>query len=318
MGNVHFFYGDTEFFADNAEIYDVTKIAKMFGNVKVVEDTLTLKANRAEYDQISEQLILNGDVFVMENHADGSYRTFLADKVHYMRDERHLYAFNNVRFYDEREDARGESQYLDYDFEEGYGFISDSPKIEVGGEERMTITAEKVEFHSEFNRLSASFNVESLYEDYLIKSDFLLLFTKDSYAVYIGEPKLNSNLADAEADKIYLYFDDRAIEKAILEDNCVVNFALKEDEAKDNEVKCDLMELRFKDNSITTMYAEKNVKSLYIGESEEDKDSFRNYAESDKLQINFGLDNQIESISFAGKVKGGYLFSGQNIFGEKQ
>jgi lipopolysaccharide assembly outer membrane protein LptD (OstA) len=317
IGNVHFFYGKTEFFADNAEIYDVTKIAKMFGNVKVIEDSLALKSEKADYDQISEQLILKGKVFIMEDHKDGTYRTFFADKVHYMRDDKKLYAFDNVKFYDQREEARGESQYLDYDFVEGYGFINISPKIEVGDTEKVTITAEKVEFHNQFNRLSASFNVETTYDDYKVKSDFLLLFTEENYAVYLGQPSLTSNLADAEADKIYLYFNDKKMDRAVLEDNCVVQFALKEERDKNNNVYCNLMELYFENNAITKMYAEGNVRSVYTNDAEEDKDYFKNYAESEKLHVTFGLNNQIDTISFIGKVKGNYQFNEKNIKDKK-
>lgn len=311
-GNVHFFYGETEFFSDQAEIYDVQKIARMFGNVKVVEDSLTLYADQAEYLRLEEQIILIGNVFIREEHEDGTERTFQSDRGQYLREERKIYAFNNILFYDQRENLTGTCHYLDYDLESGYGFITNDPQIEVIAEENLLISAERIEFYRDFNRLAASFDVRTEYEDYLVTSDFLLFFLDDEYAVFLGEPKLIADLADAEAERFYLYFDDRKIKSATLENDCLVFFAVKEGGEKNSRIDCSLLELYFSEGKISEMHAFENVKSLYVSESS-DESHFANYAESNKLIVTINPDNEIESVVFSGRVRGHYKFSGKMI-----
>lgn len=315
-GNVHFFYGETEFFSDMAEIYEVQRIARLFGNVKVVEDSLTLHADHAEYRRLEEHLILTGNVFIREEHEDGTERTFSSTKAQYLRNDRRIYAFENIYFHDERENVNGYSNYLDYDLSDGYGFITDNPEIEVVGEQNLNIVAERMEFYRDFNRIAASFGVNTVYEEYLITSDFLLYFMDDEYAVYLGEPALTADIADATADQFYIYFEDRKIKSATLEDNCVTLFAVKEGDEKNSRIECSLMELFFRDGKISEMHAFDNVKSLYVSETT-DRDTFMNYAESEQLIITINSENEIETIVFQGQVRGQYHFSDKIIDNEE-
>ena len=315
-GNVHFFYGDTEFFSDMAEIYEVQRIARLFGNVKVVEDSLTLYADHAEYRRLEEHLILTGNVFIREDHDDGTERTFRSNKAQYLRNERRVYAFENIYFHDERENVNGFCNYLDYNLTDGYGFITDNPEIEIVGEQNLNIVAERMEFYRDFNRIAASFGVNTVYEEYLITSDFLLYFMDDEYAVFLGEPALTSDMADAKADQFYIYFEDRKIKSATLEDNCEILFAIKEGGEKKSRIECSLMEMFFTDGKISEMQAFNNVKSLYVSETT-DRDPFMNYAESEKLIVTINSESEIETIVFQGRVRGQYHFSDKIIDNEE-
>lgn len=311
-GNVHFFYGDTEFFSDQAEIYEEQKIARMFGNVKVVDDSLTLYSDQAEYLRLTEQLILTGNVYIREDHDDGTVRIFESDKGQYLRVERKIYAFDNIRFYDERENVFGSCNYLDYDLEMGYGFITNNPSIIVVGDETLNITAEKIEFYRDFNRVSASFNVNTVYEDYLISSDFLLFFIDDEHAVFLGEPELKADMADAVAEKFYIDFEDRKITSATLENNSLVYFSTREGAEKNSTIESVMMELTFVDGKIKVIEAFENVISNYISEPKE-RDKLVNYAESDRLTVTINDESEIETIVFHGRVKGTYKFSDKMI-----
>lgn len=55
-GNVHFWYGETEFHSNRAMIFDKQKIARLDGNVKVNNDSLALKADSLTYYRIPDQL----------------------------------------------------------------------------------------------------------------------------------------------------------------------------------------------------------------------------------------------------------------------
>jgi len=311
-GNVHFFYGDTEFFSDQAEIYEEQKLVRMFGNVQVFEDSLSLSADHVEYLRLDEEITLVGNVYIREEHQDGTIRTFQSVRGEYLRNEQQIYAWQDIFFYDERENLQGTCNYLDYNLESGYGFITNSPQIEVIGEQPLTITAEQIEFYRDFNRLAASFDVNTYYDEYLVKSDFLLYFTDDKYAVFLGEPRLEGEVADASAETFYLHFDEDSITHATLENDCRVYFATREGGEKQSRIDCDLMELIFNEGYISEMQAFDNVKSHYVSEPD-NRDHFVNYTESDKLVVKFNNENQIESVDFYGQVRGQYKFSDKTI-----
>ncbi len=312
IGNVNFFYGDTEFFADRAELYEIQKIARLFGNVSVIEDTLTLYADRIEYKRLEEHINLYDNIKIIETHADSTVRSFFADQAQYMRNEEKIIAVDNVSFYDERDKISGYCHYLDYDLEKGYGFITQQPSIVFAGEDSLTISSEKIEFYRDFSRVAASFNVETVYTDYQVLSDFLLVFTEDDYAVFLGEPQYFSEFADASAEKIYLYFEDRTIKDALLENDCKILFRTDTNGEKNSELYSDTVSLLFNDGKVSGMKAKGSVRSTYRTQPGS-KESFINYAESDSLVIGFDSDNEIENINFFGNVKGKYYFSDKSI-----
>jgi len=311
-GNVHFFYGETEFFSDQAEIYEEQKLVRMIGNVQVLEDSLFLSANHVEYFRLDEEITLVGDVYIREEHQDGTIRTFQSVRGQYLRNEQQIYAWQDIFFYDERENVQGSCNYLDYNLESGYGLITNNPQIEVVGDQPLTITAEQIEFYRDFNRLAASFNVNTQYEENLVISDFLLYFTDDEYAVFLGEPSLTGEMADASAETFFLHFTERRISHATLENDCLVYFASREGGAKQSRINCELMELVFQEGEIREMQAYDNVKSHYVSDPD-NRDHFVNYTESNKLIVKFNSDNQIESVDFYGQVRGQYKFSDKTI-----
>ena len=96
FGNVHFFYGETEFYSDKADIFELQKIVRMQGNVKVYEDTLSLIADKVDYFRKTERLLLRGNVLATETHSDSTIRTFEAEEVEYFRNSREFFANENV------------------------------------------------------------------------------------------------------------------------------------------------------------------------------------------------------------------------------
>ena len=307
-GNVHFFYGETEFFADRAEIFEIQKIVRMFGNVKVFDDSLSLCSDQAEYHRLTEEIFLTGNVFIREEHIDGSIRTFSADRGNYQRTEQKIFAHKNIDFYDERENISGQSNYLEYNLDTGYGLILQSPKISIGQEETLIISAEKIEHYRDYNRIAASFNVVTEYDEYRIESDFLLFFSEEEYAVFLGEPRLYSEMADASAESFYIYFDDRKMKSATLERDSEMFFSSEKGGEKINRVNSVMIDMFFEEGKISKLHAYQNVRSTYISSSTE-KNSYKNYTESDELFAIINNDSEIESISFSGRVKGTYLFS---------
>jgi len=245
IGNVHFFYGDTEFFSDEADIFELQKIVKMSGNVKVYEDTLNLFADYVDYFRKKEQLLLRGNVLATETHIDSTVRTFEAQKVEYFRNTKEFFARDSVKTYDERENINGTCGELKYFMNDGYGYLIKEPFLSIADEDTLSITAEKIEYFENYKKVAATFNVNTFSSQFNMASDFLLYFTNEEKAVYLGQPRFTSDFADAQAQEFRIFFQDQKIRKAILQDSCAVQFADAEYKPKNNWAVSDQMEFNF-------------------------------------------------------------------------
>ncbi len=307
IGNVHFFYGDTEFFTDKAKLYEKQKITHMYGNVEVYDDTLSLFADEVEYHRITEKLYLYGNVFVKEVHRDSTIRTFKAQQVEYFRNEKEFYAKNNVKVYDEREELHGSCGQLNYYINNGYGYLMKNPIMILATRDSLTLSAEKIEYFENFKKVVANFNVKTELKDFYITSDFLLYFSEQGKAIYLGEPKFFSDFANADAKEFQIYFENEKIKNAHLEDSCRVDFRTEEQIEKLNWVTSDFMDFIFEKGKITIYEAEQNVNSFFKQEETEKKDFSVNNATGEKLIVKI-KDNEIESITMKHRVKGKYKF----------
>jgi len=307
-GNVHFFYGETEFYTDFAEIFEKKKVTRMIGNVKVFDDTLNLFSDKVDYYRLTEQLFLDGNVFIQETHQDSTIRTFTTDRAEYYRNDRNLIAIDNVVAYDERENLQGTCGYLTYNMNDGYGYLIKSPVLTAIGEDSLTISAEKIEYFKDFQKIVTTFNVVTESKDFTIKSDFLLYFKEENKAFYLGNPKFISEMAIAFANEFQLFLDERTIKSAILKDSCRVDFKAEENEEMINWITSENMEFFFNDGHLEKCEATINVDSFFKQEEKEDKDFAVNEATGDKLTISINPDDEIDQIGMQGRVFGKYRF----------
>ncbi|MCF7858669.1 MAG: hypothetical protein K9N07_05015 [Candidatus Cloacimonetes bacterium] len=308
FGNVHFFYGNTEFFSDKADIYDQQKIVKMQGNVKVYDDTLSLFADKVDYFRKKELLMLQGTVLATETHHDSTIRTFAAEKIEYFRNSREFYAFENVFTYDERESIKGYCGELKYLMNDKYGYLLKDPLLTIAKNDTLSISAEKIEYFKDYNKVAATFNVRTFNSDFEMNSDFLLYFTDEEKAVYLGKPQFSSDLANAYAREFRIFFEEQKIKKALLQDSCYVEFSEKAEEPKLNWALGDLMQFNFSDGNISDCQAEGSVNS-YFQQAENDKRDFSaNDAEGEYLFIDIAEENKIKRISMQKNVRGKYKF----------
>ncbi|KQC03655.1 MAG: hypothetical protein APR54_09220 [Candidatus Cloacimonas sp. SDB] len=307
IGNVNFFYGETEFYADEAVLYELQKISRMFGNVRVYDDTLSLFADEAEYFRLEEKVVLSGNVLAREVHSDSTIRTFAADEIEYLRNDRVLEALGRVQAYDEREAVRGFCGDLKYYQEEGYGYLLINPRIILEARDSLNLSAEKIEYFAEFKKIAANFNVRTESADFTITSDFLLYFSEMSEAIYLGEPEFRSEFADAEASEFRIYFDNKKISRAELMDFCQVNFKTEDQIIKGNWVTADEMEFNFSDGEINIFTARGNVDSFFRQEESEDSDFSENTAVGKEMRVIFE-DNKVLQISMKDQVRGKYKF----------
>ncbi|RLC54503.1 MAG: hypothetical protein DRH79_00130 [Candidatus Cloacimonadota bacterium] len=308
IGKVHIFYGDTEFFADTADIFEKQNIARMWGNVQVFDDSLSLYADKIDYFRETEKLYLDGNVFAEEAHVDSTIRTFEADHVEYFRNEREFYALDNVFSYDQRENIQAECGRLNYYLNDGYGYLLVRPQLRLMDQDSLEISAEKIEYFKDYEKVVATFNVETVSGDFKINSDFLLYFADEEKAIYQGNPSFISDFADAIAMEFQIYFGEQKISRAMLLDSCQVKFKTENASEKNSWVSADQIEFDFEDGKITFCDAQFNVASYFHQEKTESRDFTINEATGVRLLINISEGNKIDTIDMHRAVQGMYKF----------
>lgn len=307
-GNVHFFYGTTEFRSSRALIFDVKKTVRLYGNVTVSNDSLSLKADTLAYYRIPELLNMGGKVLATHKNNQGDYRWTRSDFASYDKARDVLTTWGNVSAYDYRETAYAQCGYAQWDRKEGYALMLEEPKLRSGTTDSLLIQAEKMEFFDRERKLIATFNVRVDTRDYKATSDFLIYFMQDEKAVFTGEPKFYSDYANADAQEFHLYFKERKLVRAELLDSCFVAFSEEQKAVKQNTVKADYISMHFRDDQIRKFIAEGKVDYYYVQEATEKRDHFINSASGVFLQADFDDQSKLTGMQMKTNIHGKYLF----------
>jgi hypothetical protein len=180
--------------------------------------------------------------------------------------------------------------------------------VYAAGEDTLRISAEKMEYFRQFSKLVATFDVKSATPDYNTTSDFLIFNNRENKAVFSGNPRFYSSFGDARAVNFYLYFKDRQLEKAELQDSCLVNFSEEEGKPAGNWCKADFIHIDFVDKQIRKFLAESNVSYYYEQQEAPKKDYMQNMATGATLQVVFKPDNKVQYMKMQQKIQGKYKF----------
>lgn len=309
-GNVHFFYGEIEFFCDKGTIVELTETAKLFDNVVVKKDTLTIKSDYAYYNNISEIVKFSGNVVAYEYDANNIVkREFQADTLIYNRKIEEIIASKNVVAQEYTEDIIAQSGYLQYNRNDGYGFMKLDPLIE-NKKDSLTISAEKMEYFANFDKVVAMFNTHTKLTEADIYSNFLIYYTEDGKAVFSGEPKLETDFGLGSAETFNLLFVENQLNQVEFINECRLDFSFEENKDFNNWLTAETINIYFEDKKPSSMLAETNV--IYQIISEEDKEKSREYSRNDsasrKMEIIFTDDNNIEEIRQFENIQGSYVF----------
>lgn len=308
LGNVHFFYGTTEFTSLKAIIYDTQKIARLIGNVTVKNDTIKATADSVAYYRKADKLNLGGNVVITEQKKEGVFNQLTGNIGTYDKANNIITATGKVNAISLKDNARAKCNYAYWDKKNGYGYLIDKPELWSDGKDTLYVNSEKMEFFDEDRKVIATFNVTAQSKDYTATSDFLMYFLKEDKAIFIGEPKFTSNYADADAEEFYLYFKDRKLFKAELKDSCTVYFAEEESKPKTNWVKAKFITMNLDKDNLKDFTAEEEVTYYYIQEKQDKKDYFSNSASGSFLTADFNPDGKLNRMKMKGSVKGIYKF----------
>ncbi len=308
IGNVHFFYGSTEFFCDLATVNEETKITTMNGNVKVYEDTLSLFAQNSEYHRNEEKIYLNRDVKAVQLLPDSTENIFWAQHITYIRNDSILIAQDDVKAISQKESLAAESGFLKYDLIKHYGYLLKKPFVSKTDNGKIfNISAQKIEYFDDYKKIVASFGVKATFEDYNIHANYLIYFSNEEKVAVIGNPKFESEQATAFANQFVFYLKKNKLKQAILMDSCKVYYKIyEEDSTKINYVFADKINLDFNQGVLHNMTAKGSVKTYYKQEKSLKKDFAENWVTGDSLYFVM-KDNKIQSI-FMKKAKNGKYF----------
>ncbi len=310
QGNVHFFYGDFEFYCDNGIIIEETETAKMIGNVTVLQDTLKLVSEFAFYDKIHEEVKLKGHVKVYEYTQEGILkREFRADSLNYLKRKEEFIANKNVEAFEYFEKYQAKCGYLEYRRNDGYGFMKINPEIE-SFKDTVLIKSQKMEYFEDFSKIVASFNVETSFPDAEVSSDFLIYYRDEQKAVFSGNPELESEFGSGKAETFNIFLVENNIDKIEFTNDCSLKFSFKEGEEQDNWLKSDALTIEFEDKKPSNMFAEGSVSYSIISEEEKrkSKEYSENRSSSEYIEIVFTDDNELAELIQKEKIKGTYLF----------
>lgn len=307
-GNVHFFYGSTEFKSDRALIFDVKKIARLSGKVIVSNDSLSLRADTLAYYRIPELLNCGGRVLATFKNKSGDYRWMNGDFGSYDRKKDQLTVWRNVVAYDKAENATVHCGYAHWDRKAGYVFLIEAPRLQAGTTDSLFVSSDKMEFFDAERKLIATFNVKVNSRDYTAESDFLIYFVKEDKAVFTGQPSFSSAYADARAREFHLYLKERKLQRAELIDSCQVVFSEAKDTEKKNTVDSDNIMMRFENDELREFNAEGKVSYFYQQDPTEKKDFFINAATGTYLRAWFNEDSKLTNMQMETDIKGKYVF----------
>ena len=312
-GAVHLFYGDTEFFADRAFLYEREKVVRMTGNVQVYEDSLSLKAERVSYFRLMEKLNLEENVEFYETHQDSTWRTFEAERVEYLRENKNFEAWENVTVYDSRENVQGKCGYMTYNVDKSFGYLRESPELQMSKSDSLLIKSQKIEYYDDYKKIVAIFEVETVMPDYSLTSDFLIYYSEEEKATYRGQPQLFSEQFDAQASEVTLFFLENKLDHAQMNDSCRVDYKVNEQGAKENWITSEEMEFEFVDGVIHKSKAYRGVESYYVQQADPEnrQDFLSNEATAEKLIMYMNDEGYIERIGLSRAINGKYIFEGE-------
>ena len=309
-GNVHFFYGQIEFYCDKGTIVELNETAKLFKNVVVKKDTLTIKSDYAFYNNIEEVVQFSGNVVAYDYDLNNKIkREFQADTLIYNRKLEEIIASNNVVALEYTENMKATTGYMEYHRNDGYGFMKLNPVIE-NRKDSLTIRAEKMEYFADFDKVVAMFNTHTKLTEADIFSNFLIYYSEEGKAVYTGDPRIETDLGIGQAQTFNLLFVENNLSHVEFIDECRLDFAFEENKELNNWLTAEKIDIFFEDKKPVSMLAETNVIYQIISEEENEnsKDYSKNDSASRKLEIIFTEDNEIEEIRQFDNIQGNYVF----------
>jgi lipopolysaccharide export system protein LptA len=307
-GNVRIFYGDIEFKSDLADIYEKRQHVVLRGNVIVVQDSLMITCEDAQYFHENQLLQVQQNVVITELLEEGIYRRSTSSSGTHFRESGEFFLRGNVFIQDFKEHLFARAGYLTFNQQTGYGYMIESPVVWRAAEDSLALFAEKIEYFEENNKVLASFGVITQNVDIKVTSDFLIYYGDEDRIVYIGDPKFYSENGDGEADLITVLLENNEIREILMEGNCYIRFSSDDSGEKNSWVRSDYMTLFYINDRAEEFIARENVSS-FLRQGGERRSRMDNNVTGELLNILFDENSNIIQLIITDSVSGKYRFN---------
>ena len=307
-GNVHFFYDNIEFKADRADIYDVQQHVILSGNVVIIQDTLSMTALEAQYFHQTQLLRAQGNVVMTETDCEGAFRRVTSNIATHHRDTGEFILQGNVHASDFRDSLFATAGHAFFNQQDGYGYLIQRPVVWRTGDNPLSMSAEKIEFFQENNKVVASFNVVTHNDDIRATCNFLIYYGDEGRVIYIGEPRFYSESGDGHADLITIYLDGNDVREIVMEGNSFIYFRAEAVGEKDNWVSSNNMVLLYSDNRPSEFIARENVQSFIRQVGASRRQAMINDVAGESLTISFDENADIDQLNITERIRGKYRF----------
>ncbi len=278
------------------------KIAYFLTATSIYSDENTIYCEAGWYDT-------ENDTYQFQKNAQINTKNqqINADTIWYDKKNEKAKAYHNIIIFDSVENAIVLGNYLDYNKEKNYAYITDSAiAVLIEKNDSLFIHADTL-----WAVLDSAENVEAVlayhkvlfYRDDIQGScDSLVYLAIDSIITMFTNPLIWFEDNQILADTIRLFIENKAIKEMHL----INNSFICEDvflEKKFNQIKGRNMFIYFKDNQINNVFVNADAECLYYVLDEMEELIGINNTISNQMQIYF-LDNEVYSITFYEKVKG--------------
>ncbi|OQY37249.1 MAG: hypothetical protein B6226_05370 [Candidatus Cloacimonetes bacterium 4572_65] len=179
-------------------------------------------------------------------------------------------------------------------------------------QDSLTIKANKMEYFEDFDKIVATFSVETILKEASVFSDFLIYYNEEGRALFTGQPRLETDFGTGIAESFNLFFVEDEIDRVEFVNDCRLDFSFEEDgeEAQDNWLKADKINISFAEGDPSKIDAHDNISYLFITEEEKrrTKEYVANRSSSDFLELYIDEDLKIEQIQQEKNIRGTYIF----------
>ncbi len=310
-GNVHFFYDEIEFYSDKAEIYETQQRVRLLGNVKIIKDTITVKAEDVTYFKKEDKVYLIENVFIkVETSKSDLIKTFSCHRAEIDRKTGQMKADKDVRVYDEERQLKIYCGKLRYNLKTKQGYLVEDPEIFSTSDDSTKLIAKKIEILDGHNKARARYGVKTFSTYHRTESEELIYLSEEKKVILLGEPKFYSDKLNAKAKRFYFYSDlsFKNIENIVLEEDCEVDFPSGEGKSFDNRLTSGKVDLDFYNSNLKKIVATENVALSLINEDSSGVSVNKIYG--DTLLLRLSESKRLEYMTMKSeKVKGVFKFS---------
>lgn|GEM_PF-926772 len=306
------------------------EVTTIEGNAKIIQDSLSIWCDKANYKMDRKLLELFGDVIMIDPQ-----RRLEADQVFYYGDTRRSVARGNVVVhrdsvilsckqgqYDEegklatferelqiddlKRDIVLTGNVGNYNSETQSGKVPREPvliRYDSTGAVDARIDSDYMEYDALVGRAFAQDNVTILWEEVVGKCQELFFYPDSGMAMMVGEPNIVRNREEATGDTIWLYLTENVLDSAVVFGQATAFAASDSLEGSPRStMKGSIIILDFNDGEVVRMQSDGQAEGIYhIFEEGEDKGS--NLVSGDRVTL-FMDDGALQDVVVVGGTEG--------------